>query len=393
MDPVKNPYAPGAGVPPPHLVGRKERLESFRILLARLEIGRPERGVMLTGLRGVGKTVLLGACHKQAVEGGWIVAFVESELSGAFRLQLARALGDSLRSLSRRRRTGDRLRQALAVFKSFSLRASPDGSLTLGIDVDPHYGRADTGNMELDLTDLLTSIGEAASGIKKGVIVLIDEVQELPKQDLAALARASHRCNQRGLPVALVGAGLPSVPVLFNKAKTYAERLFAYPRVGRLVDEDAAEALALPAERLNVTWERDALARAVSASAGYPYFLQSFGRSIWNNAVGSDTITTEDAEIGMAVARDVLDREFYGARWLRATPGQRTYLEAMAEIARYGEAPVSSGEVANRLGKTHSELSPYRRQLIDRGLIYDPSRGQVAFTVPGMAGYIRRNAG
>lgn len=348
---------------------------------------------MLTGLRGVGKTVLLGEFHAKAEKQGWITAFVESDLSRTFRLQMARALADSLRSLSRRHRMSGFLRRALAVFQSFSLRASPDGALTVGIEVEPEHGMADTGNLELDLTDLMVEIGAAAAELQKGVMVLIDEVQELPNEDLAALARASQRCNQKRLPVALVGAGLPNLRDLLINAKTYAERLFAYPGVGRLGAEKASEALALPAERLDVRWAPDALARTVQQSDGYPFFLQFFGKSIWNSAVGPGVITAEDAEIGIAAAGSVLDREFYSSRWTRATPAQQPYLKAMADLAGEGEGPVSTGELANWLGKTHSDLSRHRDDLIKRGLIYDPGRGQVEFTVPGMADYIRRVTG
>lgn len=389
MNPVQNPYAPGAGQRPPELAGRDSEIDAFSILVERLQSGQQERGIMLTGLRGVGKTVLLEEFRSRAEEQGWVAAFVEAGATRPFRLLAAQSLTSALRATSLRHRSSEKLRRALGVFKAFSLKASPDGSISIGIDVDPELGRADSGDLELDLSELLADLGEAARDLDAGVVLLIDELQELPRSDVAALAGAAHHTNRRELPVAVVGAGLPHLPGVLTDAKSYAERLFSYRNIGALHSADAAQALTRPAESRNVVWEMDALRHACDQAAGYPYFLQAYGNAIWNYAPGPDVITLDDAEVGVAAAQAELDHGFYGSRWERATPKQRAYLEAMAAAATR-EAPISSREVAERLGRTLSGLARYRDQLIRKGLIYAPERGVVAFTVPGMDAYIRR---
>ncbi len=390
MDSVQNPYTPGASQRPPELAGRGSERSLFGVLLDRLEAGRAERGIMLTGLRGVGKTVLLEELRLMAEGRGWVYAFVESGSSRQFRRRTARALTSSLRATSLRHRSSTRLRGALGVFRSFSLKASPDGSMTFGINVDPEVGRADSGDLELDLTELLVDLGEAVSDFKAGVLLLVDELQELPLPDLAAVAGAAHQTNRLRLPVAVAGAGLPNLPSELTKAKSYSERLFAYRRIGVLNERNAAEALYRPAEALKVTWQPEALAYVVTASGGYPYFLQAFGKKIWDHAPGPHRITADDARVGVAAAQSELDEGFYGSRWARATPAQRSYLAAMAAESD-NDGPVSTGQVADRLGKTHSDLGPHRDQLISKGLIYAPEWGMVAFSVPGMSAYIKRH--
>lgn len=390
MDPVRNPYSPGAGQRPPELAGRESELAIFEVVLDRLAAGRAERGVLLTGLRGVGKTVLLEEFRSLADRRGWVSAFIEADTHRPFRLLACRALTSSLRATSLRHRTSARLRSALRVFRSFSLQASADGSIAIGIDVDPLNGRADSGDLELDLSELLTDLGEAAADFGAGVLLLVDELQEIPRSDIAALAGAAHRTDRLRLPVAVCGAGLPNLPTLLTEAKTYAERLFAYRRIGALGRSDAADALRLPTEALGVTWQPDALDHAVEAAEGYPYFLQVFGKRIWDSAPGPSMISADDARAGVLVAQGELRDSFYGPRWERATPTQKTYLSAMAaEETADGTAP--SGRVAARVGKSHRELSTSRDHLIRRGLIYAPARGLVAFTVPGMASFIRDN--
>ena len=391
MDPVLNPYAPGAGQRPPELAGRKPEQALFGVMLERLEAGRPERGIILTGLRGVGKTVLLGELRSKAETRGWVVALVEADSNRPFRLLASQALTGSLRKVSLRYRSSARLRSALGVFKAFSLKTAPDGSMSLGIDADPTAGRADSGDLELDLTELLNDLGEAVGDLGVGVLLLIDELQELAKPDIAALAGAAHHANQRGLPVAVTGAGLPNLPRVLTEAKSYAERLFAYRRIGALAGEAAAFALEGPAQEHGVAWHPEALAHTTEASAGYPYFLQAFGKKIWDYALGPDTITAEDATAGVAATQGELDVSFYGSRWERATPAQRSYLQAMASVSGDAEDdPVSSGQVAGRLGRSLSAVGPHRDQLIRKGLIYAPGRGLVAFTVPGMTAFVRR---
>lgn len=389
MDEISNPFAPGAGQRPPELAGREPEQSRFRILLDRLEAGRSERGIMLTGLRGVGKTVLLEDMRTLAEKRGWIVAFAEAGTDRSFRLLASQTLTASLRQASLRHRTSSRLRRALGVFKSFSLQASPDGSLSVGIEVDPLVGRADSGDLELDLAEMLIDLGDAAADLGTGVLLIVDEMQELPAADIAAVANAAHQVNRLQLPVAISGAGLPDLPAALTEAKSYAERLFAYHRIGSLPPEAAAEALQRPAEALGVAWQPDALAHTATAADGYPYFLQVFGKKIWDFAPGPDSITADDAITGVAAAQHELDEGFYGSRWERATHAQRRYLAAMA-AGSHSDAPVATRRIAERLGESHRSLSSHRNQLIRKGLIYAPERGQVAFTVSGMGDYINR---
>ena len=389
MDAISNPFAPGAGQRPPELAGRESEQSRFRILLDRLEAGRSERGIMLTGLRGVGKTVLLEDMRHLAEQRGWIVAFAEAGTGRPFRQLASQTLTASLRAASLRHRTSSRLRRALGAFKSFSLQASPDGSVSVGIEVDPLVGRADSGNLELDLSELLIDLGDAAADLSIGVLLIVDEMQELPRSDIAAVASAAHQANRLQLPVAISGAGLPNLPAALTEAKSYAERLFAYHRIGSLAPGATAEALQRPAEALGVTWHPDALAHTATAADGYPYFLQMFGKKIWDFAPGPNSITTDDAIAGVAAAQHELDEGFYGSRWERATNAQRRYLAAMAADSE-NDSPVATRRIAARIGKSHHSLSPHRNQLIRKGLIYAPERGQVAFTVPGMANYISR---
>lgn len=388
VDPVANPYAPGAGQRPPELAGRDDEQSRFRILLDRLEAGHAERGIVLTGLRGVGKTVLLDELRSMAEQRRWIAAFVEAGEDRPFRVLAAGALTASLRATSWRHRSSTRLRQALGVFKSFSLQGSPDGSIAVGIDVDRATGRADSGNLELDLSELMTDLGEAAADLDTGVLLAVDELQALPRPDLAAILAAAHQMNRRRLPVVVAGAGLPNLPARLMDVKTYAERLFTYSRVDALGPNEADRALMRPAEALGVSWQRAALERTFENSGGYPYFLQLFGKAIWDFAPGPHVITAEDAAAGLAWARRELDANFYGTRWERATPVQRTYLAAMSLEAGDADIPVLTARIASRLGKSHRDLGPCRDQLIRKGLIYAPGRGLVAFTVPGIGAYI-----
>ena len=270
------------------------------------------------------------------------------------------------------------------------MQASADGSIAIGIDVDPLDGRADSGDLELDLSELLVELGEAAAEFGAGVLLLVDELQEIPRSDIAALAGAAHRANRLRLPVAVCGAGLPNLPTLVTGAKTYAERLFAYRRIGALARREAADALRLPAEALGVTWQPGALDHAVEAAEGYPYFLQVFGKGIWDGAPGPGEISAADARVGVGVAQSELRDSFYGPRWGRAAPAQKAYLSAMA-AEETTDGTASSGRVAARVGKSHRDLSTSRDHLIRRGLIYAPARGLVAFTIPGMAAFIRNN--
>ena len=374
---------------PAELAGRDRELEDFDVLRHRAIAGRSAQPMVLTGLRGVGKTVLLNEMLERARSEDWIVAKVEADLGVGrtpLRNHIAGALMTSMRHAQSRPSIGARLRAALATFKAFSLTASPDGSLSIGIDVDPQRGRGDTGAIVADLTDLAIDLGEAARDIGAGAAVFVDEMQHLDGDELAATAQACHEVSQRGLPFFVIGAGLPNLPGVLADARSYTERLFAYLRIDRLSGDDAAIALVRPAAEEGVTWTDEAVTAVVDASGGYPYLLQQFGQTTWNAAAASP-IGIADAFDGIRVGRGLLDEGFFRARWDRATPAERDYLTAMAPD---GDGPSSSGEVARRLGRRIASLGPVRANLIAKGLVFAPEHGQIAFTVPGMAGFIAR---
>jgi len=391
MDPVANPYSPGAGLRPPELAGRDPEIANFETLLARAASGRADQSVILTGLRGVGKTVLLTDLASRARAAGWVVAQVEArpeEAGGAsFRHRVARGLNGSLRQMTGRWGLGDRLRAALATFTSFSIKTDPSGSLSVGIDVDPRRGRADTGSLDLDLTELAFDLAESAAEHAGGVVVLIDEMQDLDETELSAICGACHETGQQSVPFYVVGAGLPSLPGLLADARSYAERLFAYRPIGPLDPAAAWLAVQRPAETQSVRWADEAVGLLVQRSAGYPYFLQEFAKATWDSAPGPG-IQRLDAELGVELGRERLDAGFFRSRWTRATPAEREYLKAMAAD---GAGPSLSGEIARRLGKTRvQQVGPIRANLIHKGLVYPPEHGQIAFTVPGMADFIQR---
>jgi hypothetical protein len=341
---------------------------------------------MLTGLRGVGKTVLLSEFRGRAEQRGWIVAKVEAGEGRPFRALVAQSLNQALRSATGRHGLGEKLRRALAVFKAFTLKIAPDGSLALGLDIAPSAGRADTGDLELDLIELALDLGESARDLTVGVLVLVDEMQDLERTELAAIAGASHETGQREVPFVVVGAGLPGLPAALAEARSYAERLFEYHGIGPLNRDAAFAALVRPAAARSVGWTDDAVQLVLDRSVGYPYFLQVYGKTAWDYAEASP-INRTDAEVGIEAGRAELDIGFYGSRWERATAAQKAYLRAMA---LEGDDPSASADIARRLGRRPSDVSVARDQLIKKGLLYAPDRGTIAFTVPGMADFIRR---
>lgn len=391
MNPVANPYAPGAGLRPPALAGRDLDIESFETILGRAAAGRASQSLVLTGLRGVGKTVLLNDLADRARRADWVVAQVEARAEGggdgAFRSMVARSLNQSLRQVSGTSGFRERLRAALATFKSFSITTDPSGALSLGIDVEPQRGRADTGSLELDLSELAFDLAGSAADLGTGVVVLIDEMQELQRDELAAICTAAHETGQRTLPFYIVGAGLPNLPGVLAEARSYSERLFAFRAIGPLNPEAAALAVIKPAESQGSAWSRDAVDVVVEASAGYPYFLQEFAKASWDYAPGP-TIELDDAQVGVRAGREKLDDGFFRSRWNRATPAERAYLRAMAAD---GENPSSSSEIVRRLGKTRAQqVGPTRARLIQKGLLYAPEHGLIACTVPGMSEFVSR---
>jgi hypothetical protein len=387
MDPRSNPYTPNAGARPPALVGRDAEIEAFDVLLHRLEQGRPQQSMIITGLRGVGKTVLLGAFREAAVERRWVTVEAEVTKNSDFADRMARLARRALLTLSAPEAWKQRARQAAAIVKSFGVAFKPDGSVAAGLNVDAAAGFADSGDLSDDLTDVFVALGEAAQEASTGVVFLLDEIQYLGVVELEALIAALHKTVQRALPVTLVAAGLPQIPRLAGEAKSYSERLFVFPRIGRLSEGDALSALSIPAGELGVEFEKGALAAIVEYTEGYPYFIQEYGRIAWDHATGS-SIFGVDVEAVRDLVEVQLDENFFRVRAERATPLELQYLRAMAEL---GPDAQRAGDVAELLNRTSVQLGPTRASLIDKGLLYTPSHGLAAFTVPQFDRYMKRN--
>lgn len=388
MDPIRNPYQPGAGRRPPELAGRDAELEAFGVLMQRHELGLGDRGRVLYGLRGVGKTVLLNEFQAMAEDRRWVTAKVEASAGRSLLPTLAQALHRSLRTATGRFDRA-KLLGLLQVFRAFSLRLDPDGSYSFGFDVTAAHGQADTGDPAVDVPELFAALGTTTRDLGVGTLLLIDEMQDVAGPELRALNAAVHEMGQGAdpLPVVVIGAGLPSLPEVLSKATSYAERLYEYVSIGALDPASAHGALVVPATALGVAWQPDALASIDRFSHGYPYLIQTGGKYAWDYAA-STPITAEDAEAGLVQARREVDAGLYRARWQRATPLQRQIMRAMADLSE--DEPSSMAQVADVLGRERSELSVPRDQLIKKGLVYAPDRGLIAFTVPGMADYARR---
>lgn len=383
MDPLDNPYRPGAGTPPPALLGRDALIDSFGVTVRRAVSGMPGKSLMPIGLRGVGKTVLLNRFGEIAGDAGMTTAFIEAPETGDFRMLLAIRIRKILLGLERSGPTRAALR-ALRVLKTFTLQL-PDGS-RVAIDVDALAGEADSGDLSSDLTDLLVATGEAAGDRSAGLLLAIDEVQYLKSEELGALISAIHRTTQLSLPVTLVGAGLPQLPGLAGEAKSYAERLFDFPMIGSLDEVDARGAIAIPAQERGAHVTDGALDLIIAESQGYPYFLQEWGYHVWNDAAGS-SIVEDDVRSVRPIVLDQLDRNFFLVRADRLTPRERDYLRAMAEL---GPGPHRSGDIAATLGVKVESVAPRRSQLISKGVIFSPAHGATAFTVPLFDDYLRR---
>src|SRR5215212_3725304 len=375
MDPIRNPYAPGAGQRPPELAGRSAQLSAFDVLLERVARGRPERSIVLTGLRGVGKTVLLNALRSAAVRRGWGTGKLEARPDQGLRRPLSSALHQAIRELGHP--DGDSVDHVLGVIRAFAQReAGVDARLrdrwNPGIDAPAVRGRADSGDIEIDLVELFTDLGGLAADQGRGIAVFVDEMQDLGPDDVSALCAACHEISQSGLPVIVVGAGLPHLPAVLSAAKSYSERLFGYQRIDRLDRENADLALRLPAEAEQAAYDEAALAALYAATGGYPYFIQAYGKTVWDLAPRSP-ITAGDVAVAAPEAERELAVGFYGSRYERATPGEREYLHAMADAAGPGADAVGSvatSEVAGALGKKPQSLSPARDSLLKKGLIY-----------------------
>lgn len=384
MDPTRNPYTPGAGSRPPAMEGRETEIRSFEVLLARLLHGTPEKSLWITGLRGVGKTVLLGHFRDLAESKGFSTADTEITHETELRPTIARLARRILLALDANRRTKERLRKAVAVFKAFTLKL-PDG-YEIGLEVEALRGIGDSGRLDEDLADLFVAIGEAAKERSTGVVFLFDEVQFLKQKDMEALIAAVHRVAQRALPLTVVGAGLPQLPRLVGEAKSYAERLFDFPVIDKLKPMAAREALEKPARERGVTFEEKASQLILEYTEGYPYFLQEYGKHVWNLAPGPG-ISAQDAERARFGVQSQLDENFFRVRISRATGAERRYLIAMAAL---GHGPYRSGLVATRMRRAATSVAPVRNTLINKGLIYGPAHGIVDFTVPHFDEYLRR---
>jgi hypothetical protein len=381
-----NPYSAGAGTMPPFLAGRDHDVERFDAVLTRLEAGQHGRGLIYSGLRGVGKTVLLLEFEKLAAERGWdCTGVVEIGTTTDFRTSISRMTHRLLRGLNRREAIKDRVTQALGVLKAFNV-ITP-GGFQLNIDVTAISGSADSGDIEEDLTELLVTVGEAARAGHTGVVYLIDEMQYLEPVAMGALCMAFHKLAQQQLPVTVVGAGLPALPAQLRAAKPYAERLFEYLPLGRLDRAAARSALVMPATRSGAEYEEAGVDLILAAADGYPYFIQEHGRVVWEEA-GLSPITTAAVEEALPVVQEILDEEFFDNRVEEATNEERRYMAAMAHI---GDGPQSTAEITVAAGyKARASSGKARQALIRKGLIYAPEHGTVDFTVPHFGAFMRR---
>jgi len=388
MDPVRNPFAPGAGSPPPELVGRDDLLESFRVAGARLQIGRSVKSTLMVGLRGVGKTVLLDRMRELGEEERLHCVRIEAPEGRSLPAILAPQLRVALLRLSlheRARQSATRALSALSGFvRGLKFRYA---DIEVAVDHEPTPGVADSGDLESDLQDLLDAVGQAASDAQSGVVLFVDELQYVAENELAALIVALHRASQRRLPVMLVGAGLPQLRGHMGRAKSYAERLFEFPAIGPLEPVDARRALVAPTDEEGVRWSEAALDVVLATTHGYPYFLQEWGKHAWDVATGPDEIVKRDVVAASALALAALDASFFRVRFDRLAPSEKTYLRAMASL---GPGPHRSGDIAEGLARDVRSLAPTRAKLIDKGMIYSPSHGDTDFTVPLFDGFMRR---
>lgn len=379
MDPIRNPYAPGAGSPPPELAGRDDVRASMRIAIERTRLGRAAKSALLVGLRGVGKTVLLDRIREDAMAAGAVTARIEAPEKRSLPALLAPQLRQGLLHLSRVAAAKDLSIRGLKALAGFvrGLRVKFN-DIEVGLDYEPEPGLADNGDLEHDLQDLFETVGEAASAAATVYVIFIDEMQYIEVPELAALITVMHRMAQRKLPVMMVGAGLPQLRGRMGEAKSYAERLFDFPAIGALPESAAIDALVVPASNEGVKYEEPAIREVLDLSQGYPYFLQEWGKHAWDVATGSP-ITKDDIKQASISAIAALDESFFRVRFDRLTPSEKKYLRAMADL---GPGPHRSGDIANHLGRKVTALAPLRNGLIAKGMIWSPNHGDTAFTVP-----------
>lgn len=379
MDPVLNPFAPGAGTPPPELAGRDDLRETIRVAIERTRRSLPTKSILMVGLRGVGKTVLLDRMREDAEAAGIHTIRIEAPESRSLPALLAPQLRLALLRLSRNEQVKDLAHRALRALAGFAkaLKVKYE-DIEVGIDFEPEAGLADNGDLEHDLQALLETVGLTAQKAGTALVLFIDELQYVREEELAALITAMHRTAQRRLPVVLVGAGLPQLRGRMGQAKSYAERLFDFPEIGVLPPPAAKIAISKPAAAQGVKVNEDALEQIVQETHGYPYFLQEWGKHAWDTAAQSP-ITRHDVELASKAAIAALDESFFRVRFDRLTPVEKRYLRAMAEL---GPGPHRSGDIAEKLGRKVTSLGPTRNQLLAKGMIWSPSHGDTAFTVP-----------
>lgn len=387
MDRIRNPFSPGAGTPPPELAGRDGILEQARVLFGRIRARRPEKSLLMTGLRGVGKTVLLNEMERMAQADGYRTILVEAHENKSLAVLLVPHLRRLLFELDRIAGAGNKARRGIAVLKSFigGIRINV-GDVEFGLDIEPEQGAADSGDLEVDLPNLFTAVAEAADERGVAVAILIDEIQYFSSAELSALIMAMHKMQQRLLPLVLVGAGLPILPGLAGESKSYAERLFNFPDIGPLPEADTAKALRDPIEEEGESIDADALRQIFRLTRGYPYFLQEWGYQAWNHAVASP-VSLDIVHETTDLVTHRLDENFFRVRFDRLTPREKQYLRAMAEL---GPGPHRSGDIADKLGAKITTLGPVRASLIKKGMVYSPSHGDMAFTVPLFDEFMRR---
>lgn len=387
MDPRKNPYAPGAGTPPPELAGRDDLIERAAIALDRIRAGRAARSLILHGLRGVGKTVLLNRIETDAEARGFASVKVEAPEERSLPALLIPVLRVALLRLDRGKRMRANLAKAGRALAGFAKALKVKyKDIEVSTDFEPERGLADSGDLDTDLTDLLASVGRAAHEYHTAVVLFVDELQYVREDQLASLIRALHSASQRQLPITMLAAGLPQLIGQMGRAKSYAERLFEFVEIDRLDDEAARAALCVPAQKEGVAFAPEAIAEILRQTMGYPYFLQEWGRHSWNVADASP-ISRADARRATTLALAELDAGFFRVRFDRLTPAEKRYLRAMAEL---GPGPHRSGDIAERLGKGVTSVAPVRSTLVAKGMIYSPAHGDTAFTVPLFDGFMKR---
>lgn len=387
MDPIKNPFSPGAGSPPPELAGRESLLDKSKIGLGRLKLGKPEKSFILVGLHGVGKTVLLNEIHKHAQTHGFKSTLVEAHEGKSLAALLLPPLRQILFSLDQMKNLNQKVKRAFRVLKSFFQGVKlKTHDIEISLDVDPEQGAADSGDLESDLPVLFEAIAEAAQARETAVSIIIDEIQYLTEKEFSALIMAIHKISQMQLPLVLIGAGLPQLVGLAGRSKSYAERLFDYPRVGPLNYSDAILALQEPVREQGAHFTEEALHEIITKTEGYPYFLQEWGYQSWNLAkveeIGLDTVQEATQS-----SLQRLDESFFRVRFDRLTPSEKKYLRILAEL---GKGSHRSGDIAEKLGVKPQRVAPIRNSLIKKGMIYSPAYGDTEFTVPLFDDFMRR---